>query len=171
MRTPHSSITGISLFSGIILLCCMAFTSPPQRSVPVLNLAQFQPYLEKNNDTVYVINFWATWCKPCIEELPAFEKVTATATGKPVKVILVSLDFENRIQQQLLPFLEKHHIRSEVVVLSADDENAMINAISPEWSGAIPATIIYKGGNRKFYEKTFTFEELNTEIASFIQPK
>src|SRR5690606_6809447 len=50
-------------------------------------------YFQKKNDSIYVINFWATWCKPCIKELPAFEKIASEYADKKVKVLLVSLDF------------------------------------------------------------------------------
>lgn len=126
-------------------------------------------YLKKKNDSIYVINFWATWCKPCVKELPAFEKIAADYASKKVKILLVSLDFSDKIEGQVIPFITKNKIQSEVVLLDDADANGWIPKVSPEWSGAIPATIIYNNNTRKFYEQSFTFEELETELKTFLK--
>lgn len=125
-------------------------------------------YLQKKNDSIYVINFWATWCKPCIKELPAFEKLASDYSDKKVKLLLVSLDFPDKLESQVIPFITENKLQSEVVLLDDADANGWIPKISPEWSGAIPATVIYKKGIRKFYEQSFTFEELETELKTFL---
>ena len=142
------------------------FTS---EKVVSLNFEELEKnYFQKKNDSIYVINFWATWCKPCIKELPAFEKIASDYAGKKVKVLLVSLDFPDKIENQVIPFINKNNIKSEVVLLDDADANSWIPRISPEWSGAIPATVIYNKGNRKFYEQSFTFEELENELKLFL---
>ena len=121
----------------------------------------FQPWLLKNNDTTYIINFWATWCKPCVAELPVFEALNAKVQDDKVKVILCSLDFPNAIESSLYPFVEKHDLQSQVVVLLDGKTNRWIDKVSPEWSGAIPATYIYKKDKKLFLEKSFDdIEEL-----------
>jgi len=125
-------------------------------------------YLQKKNDSIYVINFWATWCKPCIKELPAFEKIASEYSNEKVKVLLVSLDFPEKLDSQVVLFIKKNKIKSEVVLLDDPDANSWIPKVSEQWSGAIPATIIYKKENRKFYEQSFTFEELETELKTFL---
>lgn len=136
--------------------------------VPIYNFSELEPLLQKKNDTTYVVNFWATWCKPCIKELPYFEKVNKEYADKKVKVVLVSLDFPDILEKQVIPFIEKRGIQSQVVLLDDPDANGWIPKVSPEWSGAIPATIIYNSKNRKFYEKAFTQSELETEIQSIL---
>lgn len=133
--------------------------------VPTYNFEELsEELLTKNNDTTYVVNFWATWCRPCIKELPVFEKLNADYSEKKVKVVLVSLDFPDKIEKQVIPFMDKNNIQSEVVLLDDPDSNSWIPKISKDWSGAIPVTIIYKGDSREFYERSFTFEELDTEV-------
>lgn len=112
-------------------------------------------------DTVYVINFWATWCAPCVKELPYFEQLTEKYKNEAVKVILVSLDFKSKLQKELIPFVKKHQLKSEVVISKNIDEE-FINSVDKNWSGAIPATLVihYQKGVRKFYEQEFTFQEL-----------
>ena len=136
--------------------------------IPSLNFKELEPLLNKKNDTTYVVNFWATWCKPCIKELPAFEKINSNYKSQKVKVLLVSLDFPDLLEKQLIPFVEKRQIKSEVILLDDPDANGWIPKISTEWSGAIPATLIYNKAERKFYERSFTYEEIETELTSIL---
>lgn len=109
----------------------------------------------RNTDTTYVINFWATWCAPCVKELPYIEAIHEKYDGKKVKVILVSLDFPQYIESKLVPFLEKHQLQSEVVVLADGDQNAWIPKIDPDWSGTIPVTVVYQKEKRVFFPEAF----------------
>ena len=125
-----------------------------------------------NNDTTYVINFWATWCKPCIEELPYFESVLDTFSNDPVRLYLISLDFPNQIEKRLFPFVKKHELRSTVIHLNDPDADKWINAIEPSWSGAIPATLVYNREHRSFHERAFeNSDELKDIIRPFLQLK
>jgi len=141
---------------------------PASAKIPSLNFKELEPLLNKKNDTLYVINFWATWCKPCIKELPAFEKINSEYNTQKVKVVLVSLDFPKLLEKQLIPFVEKRQIKSEVILLDDPDANTWIPKVSSKWSGAIPATLIYNKSEKKFYERSFTFEELETELKSIL---
>jgi thiol-disulfide isomerase/thioredoxin len=129
----------------------------------------FEKYLNQNDSKTYVINFWATWCLPCVKELPFFEMLNANYKDKNVEVILVSLDMPQKIGASLIPFIEKKKLKSVVVHLDDPDANSWIEKVNKEWSGAIPATVIYNAKNRKFYEQSFTYEELEKEVQSFIQ--
>lgn len=135
-----------------------------KREVSSFNFEEISPIFEQKDNVTYVINFWATWCMPCVKELPYFEKLNETYKDKNVKVILVSLDFPKKIDSQLLPFLERKMINSTVYVLDDPNANDWIEKVNKDWSGAIPATIIYKGDNQKFFEKSFTYEELEQEL-------
>lgn len=131
----------------------------------------FKSFLEKDNDTTYVVNFWATWCAPCVAELPNFEKLGSEYKSQKVKVLLVSLDFQKQVEKSLLPFIKKRDLHSKVVLLSDPDANNWISKVDSSWSGAIPATIIYNNKKklRKFYEKSFSYGELQDEIKPFIK--
>jgi len=123
-----------------------------------------ETFLSKMDDVTYVVNFWATWCKPCIKELPAFEQLNTAYQDKNVKVILVSLDFPEKWNSAVIPFLEGRGIRSQAVLLDDPDANRWINAVSEDWSGAIPATVMVKNGEKTFFERSFTFKELENEL-------
>ena len=118
-----------------------------------------------SSDTTYVINFWATWCAPCVKELPYFEELNAIYEGQPFSQVLVSLDDPKKIESKVIPFLKKNNIASEVVVLADGKANSWIDRVDPSWSGAIPITLILKGDEKLFYETEFhSVEELEEEV-------
>jgi len=129
--------------------------------------AAFEKAILKEDDNIYVINFWATWCAPCIKELPYFEKLH---TDNPkVKVILVSLDSQKDLEKKLMPFVAKKQLTAEVILLSDKDYNAWLDKIDASWSGAIPATLIISGKRKMFAEREFeSFTELNDYVNAFI---
>jgi thiol-disulfide isomerase/thioredoxin len=128
-----------------------------------------KPLLERKDSKTYVVNFWATWCAPCVKELPAFEKLQAAYKSKGVEVILVSLDFPTQVESHLLPFVEKKKLQSKVVLLDDPDQNTWIPKISNDWSGAIPATLIYNEKERSFYEQSFHYKQLEKEVIKFLK--
>ena len=132
------------------------------------NFNAIESYFRKNNDTTYVVNFWATWCLPCVKELPHFEKLNEAYRGKKVKVLLISMDMPNKIETSLMPFIRKKNLHSEVLHLDDPDANSWIEKVDKNWSGAIPATVIYNATSRAFYERSFTYEELENELLKII---
>lgn len=148
----------------LIIFSLLVSLSSWGQTPEVTDFAGVEPHLSYQNDTTYIINFWATWCKPCIEELPAFLKLEEELKNKPFKLILVSLDFPSQIDSKLIPYLQKHKINSKVVVLDDPDSNSWIPKVDPSWSGSIPATVIYNKNHRTFYEQKFTYQELKQEL-------
>lgn len=132
--------------------------------IQVVNFDQLEPYLHKTNDTIYLVNFWATWCAPCIKELPAIEAVEKKYSGKKFKVLLVSLDFSKDITSRLEPFVKSKNITSKVFLLNDPDQNRWINKVDADWSGEIPFTLIYGKNFREPYSRPFTFAELDSII-------
>lgn len=122
-----------------------------------------------NNDTTYVINFWATWCGPCVKELPYFESFHHNNSSKKVKVILVSLDFKNKIESQLLPFIKKNRLDAKTIALTDRDYNKWLTIVDKDWSGSIPATLLIHGNKKKFTEREFeSVADLTEYVFSFI---
>ncbi|MFD0991460.1 TlpA disulfide reductase family protein [Mariniflexile jejuense] len=134
----------------------------------VYDFAGFEKFLNKNDDKIYVINFWATWCAPCVKELPYFEKLNSEYANKNVEVLLVSLDFPHLYESKLKPFIKEKKLKSKVIALDDVDMNTWIPKVNEAWSGSLPATIIYKNNKRKFFEQSFTFQELEKEINQFL---
>ncbi|MEW4922862.1 redoxin family protein [Algibacter sp. 2305UL17-15] len=139
-------------------------TNAQEVDLEIYDFEGFKQFLNKKDNKTYVINFWATWCGPCVKELPYFEKLNELYKDKNVAVILVSLDFPHVYESKLKPFIINKNLKSKVIVLNDSNENKWINEIDESWSGSIPATIIYNKNERKFFEKSFTYEELEKEV-------
>lgn len=150
----------------LIFLFSILFFSANAQTVEVIKYSQLEEYFSKKNDTLYVINFWATWCKPCVEELPFFEKINAEYKNQKVKVILISMDFKSKLDDRVIPFVKRNKIASKMLLLDEPDYNAWIDKVSPNWSGAIPATIFVNTskGIRQFYEQSFEYAQLKETI-------
>jgi thiol-disulfide isomerase/thioredoxin len=155
----------------LTLLILLLVLSCTKDELKVYDYDGLEPLINKKDNKIHVVNFWATWCAPCVKELPYFETINENYKDEGVEVLLVSLDFPKDYETKLKTFLKKKNIKSEVVAFDDTDQNRWIPAINKEWSGALPATIIYKGDKRQFYEKSFTQEELETEIQGFVQNK
>jgi thiol-disulfide isomerase/thioredoxin len=141
----------------------------PPHEVGVYNFAAFSPFLlPPNNDTLYIINFWATWCAPCVAELPFFIKAAEANKAQPVKIILVSFDFEKDLDTRLVTFLENKKIPLEVIALVEPDANSWLPKIDPDWDGALPATLAYRGSRRGFFAQSFEQMQLDSLITSFL---
>ena len=155
-----------------LFLTCNTAPQPEQQSlaIPIRDFDGWEHLFHLDTDSTYVINFWATWCKPCVEELPYFEQLGQAYSNQKVKVILISLDFPQQIEKKLVPFIRKNNVRSEVWVLDDADANTWIDKVSPQWSGAIPATLVYNRNTREFREQTFdTYEELNAIVEPLLK--
>lgn len=152
----------------LTLLLGLLFTlGATAQTVEILTFEQLEARMANQKQEVVVYNFWATWCKPCVEEMPAFEKLAADYKAKGVHVVFVSIDFKSK-HAKVVEFAAQKQLKAEVVLLNAPDYNAWIDKVSPQWSGAIPATLVVKktGNIRKFHEGSFSYDEL----VSFITP-
>jgi thiol-disulfide isomerase/thioredoxin len=132
--------------------------------VQVVNFDQLEPLLHKRNDTIYLVNFWATWCAPCIKELPAIKSVEQKYANKKFKVLLISLDFQKDLTGRLEPFIKSKNITSDVFLLNDPNQNLWIDKVDVNWSGEIPFTLIYGNHFRESYSRAFTLEELDSII-------
>lgn len=135
----------------------------------IVDFEGLKPYLNKEDDKTYIVNFWATWCAPCIKELPYFEEINAKYKNDNVEVILVSLDFPHQYDSKLKPFIKENNLQSKIVVLDDVDMNTWIPKVDENWDGAIPVTIIYNKDKREFYDQTFTYDILENELKQFLK--
>lgn len=139
---------------AVLVLSCSAATA--QQQAKVVKLAEIQDILSKQDGRVRVVNFWATWCGPCIAEMPLFEKLTAQ--NRPdVEVYLVSMDLDlDPNVEKVHKFVARKKLKSTVLIIDEPDPTSWIDKVDKEWSGALPATIVVNGatGKRKFIGKS-----------------
>ena len=119
-----------------------------------------------SRDTIYIINFWATWCPPCVQELPEFNALQKRYAGKPVKVLLVSLDFKETYPIKLATFVERKRLTPQVAWLSDTNPNEFIPLIEESWGGSIPATVLVAPGKnfKKFIEGSVTEKQVGSIV-------
>jgi thiol-disulfide isomerase/thioredoxin len=140
---------------------CLSGVFAQSKTVNLLTIQQLEKRIS-NPDTVYIVNFWATWCGPCVKELPNFEQLQANYKNQPLKVLLVSMDFKSKLKI-VTSFAQTRKLVPEVFLADRTSDQAFIEGIDKNWSGALPGTLMVntKKHFRKFYEQEFTYTELN----------
>lgn len=156
---------------GITLMMLSAFTPVDAQNIEVIKYNQLESILDSKTNDNRVVNFWATWCGPCVKELPQFEALLEKYKSENLEVILVSLDFANNLDSKVQKFVEKKGLKSTLYLLDETDYNSFIDKIDPSWSGAIPATMMLSARNEKklFLEKEFKEGELEKAYLDFIK--
>ncbi|MEO6903156.1 MAG: TlpA family protein disulfide reductase [Bacteroidia bacterium] len=136
------------------------------QDIKLVKITELLKRVNNNSDTTYIVNFWATWCAPCVKELPCFDTITTTYPNDKIKILLVSLDFVDAIDTRLIPFIKKKEIKHEIVVLDETNGNYFIPLVSEKWSGVIPATWIVNKNKKVnyFFERKIQFDFLKTKI-------
>ncbi len=118
------------------------------------------------NDTVYIVSFWATFCKPCNEEIPDFIRIVDKYKNQKIKLLLVSLDLPSYVAVKLPAFIKKNNYKTNHVWLNETDADRFCPMIDTKWSGAIPATIIVNNntGYKKFTEDQMSADDFEKTI-------
>lgn len=148
----------------IILTFLVVSLNIHAQQVEVIKSDDLQKKILHTEASLTVFNFWATWCGPCIKELPYFEEIG----DQGVKVYLVSVDFVNDLKK-VQTFTEKRKLRSDVLFMDEKDPDSYMRKISDDWSGAIPATLfVTETGETFFHEKAFTREELQETVKKYV---
>ncbi|MDX1629313.1 MAG: TlpA disulfide reductase family protein, partial [Fulvivirga sp.] len=141
------------IFFFICLAGAMALSASAQNQAEIIKYAQLDQLINENSNQIRIFNFWATWCAPCIKELPYFEALPGQMNGRNIDVKLISVDFIEELAK-VNKFIERKNLTSEVLLLDEPDGNTWIDKVNKNWSGAIPATYIVdlQTGREKFIE-------------------
>lgn len=152
------------LYLGLYLSVFQAISQP--KKVEIIKFENLQKRINHISDTTLVVHFWATWCRPCVEELPSLEKLSKEYSTKKIRFLMVSMDFPKDLQQKVIPFVAKNNIESEVVLLDEPDYNSWIDEVDKDWSGTIPATLLVNLTMRKrfFFEGQVNIEHFLEEL-------
>ncbi|MBL7835462.1 MAG: redoxin domain-containing protein [Cyclobacteriaceae bacterium] len=152
-------------FIAILLFACST-AAIAQDQAKIVKLPELQELISSKGDKIKVINFWATWCAPCVKEMPLFEKLGQDR--QDVQVTLVSMDLDlDPDPAKVYKFVTRKKLQSQVVILDEKNPNSYIELIDKSWSGALPATIVVNSrtGQRKFVEKELHEGDLEKLIA------
>ena len=157
------------LFSLIMFLSCNSEAS--SQDIPKWKITDLEEYIAKS-DTPVVINFWATYCIPCLKEIPYFEETIKKQNdkkGNAVKLLLVSLDFKEEYDK-IRGFANKRKFRSPVVWLDETNADYFCPKIDAKWSGVMPATLFInnKKGHRSFFEEEMPKEKFESEVKKIL---
>lgn len=139
------------------------------QAIPVWKLADLQTVMDTAQGPT-IINFWATFCKPCIAELPHFQEAARRYRDRGVRLILVSLDLKESYPKAVEHFVAKLKLTSPVVFLDESNADRFVPAVDPSWSGAIPATLFLNRGKgyRQFYEEEMSKARLEEAIRKML---
>jgi thiol-disulfide isomerase/thioredoxin len=153
------------VFGLLFLVCCgKGFC---QQKAELISFSELENKINAANDQLFVINFWATWCGPCLAELPDFLSFFSKNKDENISLLLVSFDFPKEIEK-VNKFIQKKKIRPAVYVISDSDQNMFINKVSKQWEGTIPATWFVNTKNNKevFVEKPLNEQEINKYLTN-----
>ncbi|MDG5799968.1 TlpA disulfide reductase family protein [Marinilabiliaceae bacterium ANBcel2] len=160
--------TAVLILTGLLIGLSSLTDKAYVNNIPEIEVENIMKRVSHPSDTIFVLNFWATWCQPCVKEIPEFNKLPDNYKNRPVKTIMASLDFPNQKESRVVPFLENNIVENEVVITITPRGGEWIEETEKEWSGAIPATIIFYNNNRTFYEGERNYEQLIDMIDSLL---
>ncbi len=155
---------------ALLVTAILSASGVRAQEIERIGIPELEKILSASDDRLYVVNFWATWCAPCVKELPHFEKISEEYEPEKVKFILISLDFPSQIDKQLIPFLRKNKITLPVSVMTNLDYNAWIDKVDNSWQGNIPATLLFNNaaGRRLFIPDEVEEIELRKAITELL---
>jgi thiol-disulfide isomerase/thioredoxin len=152
-----------------LVLIVSAFVFCYGQSIPKWKIGELEEYISKSEQPV-IINFWATYCAPCIKEIPYFQEMVKKYESSGAKLLLVSLDFEETYPAKIRSFAKKRNFTAPIVWLDETNADYFCPKIDARWSGVMPATLFVnnKTGFRSFYEEEIPKEKLEAEVLKMI---
>lgn len=136
------------------------------RAVLPIDNAGLKQLIKERTGRILLVNIWATWCAPCVEEFPDLVRLSKAYAGGDVDIVAISADYPDEIDAKIVPFLKKQNVPFRVFVAKFDHQEDFINAVNQSWNGALPATLIYdaQGKQRLFHIGQLTYEQFKDSI-------
>jgi thiol-disulfide isomerase/thioredoxin len=158
------------VFIFVLFLFIFKTETSAGQQLTQIRVPELEKILSAKEDKLFVINFWATWCPPCVRELPHFQKVAKEFHKDEVSFLLVSIDFPSQIETHLKPFLKKNNVTLDVALMMDTDQNEWIDKVDPSWQGNIPVTLMLNNvkETRKFHPCDLNETELRNMINSLL---
>jgi thiol-disulfide isomerase/thioredoxin len=168
---PSLIFTLVCLFGSP--LCAQDTEAPTDRYTVYDTYDELEAHLNTYSEQILVVNFWATYCIPCIKEVPYFSTLQEKYASKNVKVVMVNLDFKSQLNTRLDKFLDTNPLKLEIAVLADQDADTWVPKVAPDWDGALPFTLIlHKGNIKNTHREAFpNYEELEKFVTPYLPIK
>lgn len=142
----------------------------PSDAIRTVAVADVQAIRAHQNDTLYILNFWATWCQPCKEEIPYFEQVNEQYADSAVRLALISVD--EAPTRHLYRFVQQWGLKSDVWWLDRGNQRDWIDDVHVDWQGNIPVTLFVYFPKRiiELHDKEISYPELVSKIQNIRSP-
>lgn len=161
-------MVGGGMTMAIMTIMTIMTSTMSNHDIPQVSFREIEDRVRRGFDTVYVLHFWATWCRTCDQDLPAFQQIQKTAFSRPVRVLLISLDRPADQQTIVEPWLRRKGYRLPCVLLNTYADASWTARVDSSWTGSIPATLITdaSGTRRMFFDRPCSYAELRSSISS-----
>lgn len=147
-----------SVYAVVIVLFVWSLGTQPipteVLSVVPVNGCTLHHMIESSRGHVVVLNFWATWCAPCVAEFPDLVRLRDSYIDRNVDVLLVCANDPTEDGAKVREFLASQHVSFKTFMKQSGDDEAFINAVNRNWSGALPATFLFDRNGKVVYSLT-----------------
>ena len=109
-------------------------------TVSLVNADQLKALRQNGSGKFRLINFWATWCAPCVAEFPEFVTMNRMYRHRDFELVTIAVNDPDE-QKNVLAFLRKHQASGQNLLFASENRDALINAFDPEWQGQVPYTL------------------------------
>jgi thiol-disulfide isomerase/thioredoxin len=169
---PNPNIGKLAVL--LSLLCAQPGCGQPLPGVPRIQKADHRKILEmvsQNHGNVTLVNVWATWCDPCREEMPNLVKLRNNYRDRGLEVIIVSADDIDKADSLVPATLKKLGVDFQTYIDQDSTDDAFINGMDPQWSGALPTSFLY-GKDGKLVETMLggkSYEAFEKEVTKLLK--
>lgn len=155
--------------TGLLLCCTLFIISAAAQGIKKIKITDLQTTIRQSK-TPLIINFWATYCIPCLEELPYFQQQVKAHAKDSVQLLLVSLDMADEYPSGIRSFAKKRKITAPIVWLDETNADYFCPKVDEKWSGAIPASLFVNNanGHRQLYEEQLSPAALQKAILTML---
>ena len=150
----------------IILFIILNYSNLQGQQLKFIKEADLEEILKNQDNKLHVISLWASWCPPCVREMPVFQNTSFLYNTTEVRFIMISLDYPDKMETQLIPFLKKYDINLEVLLMMDTDYLKWADKVDPDFQGNIPSTLFINNAKkiRHFHAGEITATELRSII-------
>lgn len=153
----------------LIALFLLLVTTTFSQTIKKVKVTEVEEYV-KNSDHPIVLNCWATWCAPCIEEIPYFMETVKKYSDQKVELLLVSLDFASSYPNKIQEQIKKKKFDATFFWLNETNADYFCPKIDPRWDGTLPSTLFVnpKTGYRQFFGRPMTDRQVELEVKKLV---